>query len=570
MAAHGISFSAPILRGLKAHSSSSPSPNNVVPFFPLVRSKRNHKLCCRCTRSSSKWGWNRWRQHFFHMQKAERTASLFELQLEHAIDREDYGEAARLKRDIDEATSVDAVAQIMSQLKSFIDDERYEDASKLCTLSGCGLLGWWVGLAKDFDDPIGRIIQITPGVGRFIATSYSPRQLLTKSGGTPIFEIYVVKNADDTYQMQVVHLERPKRNLKSSIPSSEADKPKPEDKIPGLKMKVININAEEEGAKDDDSVKQLIQEDSDKMNSGENTEEDVNNLDGDNEDTLEADSDASAEEKDSDVKLFVSRFSPDENDPPVFDSFIRLPAELQDTERHNFVLHIPGRIVERDARKRRAEEIYKAAVAAQELLNIMPYEVVNTFQGPDDKFSKVTRSMHKMVKCAISKAQKRGKLSAYTSFNRINNTSSSGDPLEGLYIGAFGAHGLEVVQLKRKFGRWDDMDDTEFEYVEAVKLTGDILVPAGEVAFRAIIDRDHKNINRCRLTNTMGVDATYKGQAQISDFDFKNPRWISGDLLLLNVGKGPRQILEGADMGFQYSSEDKSFIVLFFRLKLPE
>lgn len=39
--------------------------------------------------------------------------------------------------------------------------------------------------------------------------------------------------------------------------------------------------------------------------------------------------------------------------------------------------------------------------------------------------------MHKMVKCAISKAQKRGKLSAYTSFNRINNTSSSGDPLEG-------------------------------------------------------------------------------------------------------------------------------------------
>lgn len=222
-------------------------------------------------------------------------------------------------------------------------------------------------------------------------------------------------------------MERPKRNLKSSIPSSEADKPKPEvgnessveiqkheekvekeveidlateqsvksficfvkDKIPGLKMKVININAEEEGAKDDDSVKQLIQEDSDKMNSGENTEEDVNNLDGDNEDTLEADSDASAEEKDSDVKLFVSRFSPDENDPPVFDSFIRLPAELQDTERHNFVLHIPGRIVERDARKRRAEEIYKAAVAAQELLNIMPYEVVNTFQGPDDKFSKV-------------------------------------------------------------------------------------------------------------------------------------------------------------------------------------
>lgn len=60
--------------------------------------------------------------------------------------------------------------------------------------------------------------------------------------------------------------------------------------------------------------------------------------------------------------------------------------------------------------------------------------------------------------------------------------------LSGLYIGAHGIYSSEVIHLRRKFGQWQEdgptKDRTElefYEYVEALKLTGDRYVPAGKV-----------------------------------------------------------------------------------------
>ena len=63
-----------------------------------------------------------------------------------------------------------------------------------------------------------------------------------------------------------------------------------------------------------------------------------------------------------------------------------------------------------------------------------------------------------------------------------------GPVLSGLYIGSRGRNSTEVIHLQRKFGQWkDDSGTTEtsnlefYEYLEALKITGDSCLPAGQV-----------------------------------------------------------------------------------------
>ncbi|MED6207213.1 executer 1 [Stylosanthes scabra] len=613
------------------NTNNSSLPLSLQAVFP----RRNRTHLCRCTNyetssssssssisssSVNKWDWNRWCRHFSEIEQAESFVSLLKFQLEDAIEKEDFQEAAKLKRTIAEAASKDSVSEIMSQLKDAIDDERYHDASRLCRNTGSGLVGWWVGYSKNSDDPFGRIIHISPGMGRFIGKSYSPRHLITASNGTPVFEIYVVKNADDTYHMQVVYLRRNKGNSMSNpayAPKSPSkpevenvssveveeheEKPEPNDekngnvegateegiksvinflkeKIPGLKVKVMNINVEAEAA-ENDSIKQLMEEeeeeDSQKTSSDENSEEEDNNLDEPDGVTLGGDSDTAGEEKDLDMKLFIGGVVHNNEDTPVKDDFTRLPAEIKDIERDSFVLHIPRRNLDLDTRESKVSNIKVAALAAQGFTELMPPEVAKAF-WTDKVASKVTKNMREIVKLAINQAQKRSRLSEDTYFSRISTPRGAFDPFDGLYVGAFGPYGTEVVQLRRKFGHWNDVDNANnpsdvefFEYVEAVKLTGDLNVPAGQVTFRAKIGRVNRSTNRGMYPDELGVVASYKGQGRIADFGFQNPKWVEGELLQLN-GKGIGPYMKGADLGFLYVVPEQSFLVLFNRLKLPE
>ncbi|XP_068643193.1 protein EXECUTER 2, chloroplastic [Aristolochia californica] len=582
---------------------------------PISRNGGSSQVSCRCT-SNSDGDWNRWSQHFSEVDRAERLTSVLKLQLEDAVEEEDFQEAVRLKNAIAEAASKDTVAEVMSQLKNAIDEERYTDASILSRCTGTGLVGWWIGLSKDSDDPFGRVVRITPGLGRFVARIYSPRQLMSGSPGTPLFEIFLVKDADASYVMKVVYMQPAKAtsvqnpsspsksidDTSKSGNSSTEDNPDHEDenqsdsvadknvsskeateevlkgvidflkdRIPGLKVKVMNVSKPEEVKGDNES--QLIQEEDDKeIHSSENREDEISNVDGEGV-TLEGGTSIKEGEKDN-VKLFIGGIL-NNKDKSFSKTYLRVPAELKSMERDSFVLHIPKRDENPVVGESKISGLKLAAIAAEGVSELMPSDVAKAFWSVDKVPSKVSRDVREAVKLALSQAQRRNRLSTETIFNRINNAHDSLDPFDGLYVGAFGPYGTEVVQLRRKVGDWHDFGNVDngssmefFEYVEAIKLTGDLNVPAGEVTFRAKIGKENRLPNRGLYPEELGVIASYKGQGRIAEAGFRNPQWVDGELLQLN-GKGLGQHVRGAELGFLYVVPEQSFLVLFDRLKLP-
>lgn len=571
------------------------------------------------------WDWNRWNRHFSEIEQAESFSSVLNFQLEDAIEKEDFQEAAKLKIAIKDATSKDSIAEIMSELKNAIDEERYHEASRLCRSTGSGLVGWWVGYSKDSDDPFGKLIHITPGVGRFVGKTFSPRQLVTASPGTPLFEIYVVKDDEETYTMQVVFLKRIKGSTTKSTRSSSSKSPKGpsgededasvvdvevnedksekgneksmtfegvtedglrsvinflKDKIPELKVKVTYVDeSEDEVIENNDSLKQIMEENDENSVLIESSEDESSDLDDIQPDqfSLGGGGNAIEDEKNLDMmKLFVGGILHNKEESPSKDEYMRVPGEIQNMERDSFLLHVPvGRLGRDDGASILPKEEL-AAISAKGASELMPPDVAKAFFGANKVSPRVSRDVRDIVKLAASQAQKKEKLSEYTSFSRINTSNGDLDPFEGLYVGAFGPYGTEVVQLRRKYGNWNSTTDSEesshmdfFEYVEAVKLTGDLNVPGGQVTFRVKVGQGNRLSNRGMYPDELGVVASYKGEGRIADFGFKNPKWVEGELLQLN-GRGMGPYVKGADLGFLYVVPEQSFLVLFNRLKLPE
>jgi len=161
------------------------------------------------------------------------------------------------------------------------------------------------------------------------------------------------------------------------------------EKIPGLKVKVMNVNVEEEAAENNDSIQQLMEEDNNKTGSGENHEDEVDNLDEPDGVTLDRDGDATEEEKDLEMKLFIGGVVHNNEDTPVKDDFVRLPAVIKNMEKDSFVFNFASKNLDYGIKEDKAPNIKVAALAAQGVSELMPPDVANAFWSSDKVSSKV-------------------------------------------------------------------------------------------------------------------------------------------------------------------------------------
>uniref|UniRef100_A0A804PNN4 Protein EXECUTER 2 chloroplastic n=1 Tax=Zea mays TaxID=4577 RepID=A0A804PNN4_MAIZE len=193
------------------------------------------------------------------------------------------------------------------------------------------------------------------------------------------------------------------------------------------------------------------------------------------------------ESKSTKVKLFISGVVHNKEDART-KSYVHVPAEINNMEKDSFELYIPGNGSGHDLPETKAAKQKVADMAAKLASELMPSDVAKALWGTTKSSSKINKEVQELLRLTLSKA--RVKLADNTFFNRIIMDTNSMDPFNGLYVGAFSPYGPEIVQLHWKFDHWNSSDDVEFfEYAEAVKLTGDLSVPAGQITFCAKIGK---------------------------------------------------------------------------------
>ena len=100
------------------------------------------------------------------------------------------------------------------------------------------------------------------------------------------------------------------------------------------------------------------------------------------------------------------------------------------------------------------------------------------------------------------------------------------------------------------------------------KITGDVNVPAGEVSFRARVDRENTfRGDDGKYPFEYGVVARYPGQGRVAREGFKDPKWVEGELLKFSTFSGGK--FGAAEWGFVFEvGEGRRFLLLFERLRL--
>ncbi|KAL8150840.1 hypothetical protein V2J09_020648 [Rumex salicifolius] len=556
------------------------------------------------------WNWERWEKHFLEVEDQERLISVLKSQLGHAVDKEDYEEAARIKVAIAAIANKDTVGSVISYFKKAIDEERYQDAAVVRDNAGAGLVGWWVGVSDDRKDPYGCVICISAEHGRYVARSYSPRQLATSKGGAPLFEIFLILNESGDYKEQAVYLKRkvsqvspsafPKLAMSSSSMNTinpnggksdlfdpaaeESDISEDEDDsdvademsgfphvlqnpVPDVQVKVLKVTLPEKVDQDSTSYMsgKLIQDD-DKDEDNEAAEDGTVDEGDDKNGGMDLGSGTGLPDRGGQnefaAKVIVSGLMQKLSSRVSTKDLLRVPAKLDKKGRKTFSLTVEDDDAQATSGSKDQSSKRKPKFKGRRSPHRILFDLEKFVNKGERIPMKVLKDVGDLISFTLRQAQTKQPLSGTTTFNRIELPEFP-DPLNGLYVGSHGPFTSEVIQLRHKFGQWNEDSSTSeaglefYEYVEAVKITGDPYVPAGQVAFRAKVGKKYQLPHKGIIPEEFGVIARYRGQGRLAEPGFENPRWVDGELVILD-GK---YIKSGPVVGFVYWAPEYQFLI---------
>ncbi|KAL3699310.1 hypothetical protein R1sor_017332 [Riccia sorocarpa] len=498
--------------------------------------------------------WERWQKVFVEVEEREKLTSTLSFQLEGAIMKEQFREAAVLKEAIAHLSAKDAVSELMKEMKHALIEERHYDAASLHK-GGAGLLGWWIGTAEsEGTASYGHIIHISAAHGRFIAKSFNASQLTAGEGpGAPLFEVFVTKTGKQNYSLQAFYLKH-EGNISSDTDTTD----------------LINVDAPERlqpNTPPDIGLKQAETND-DHDGSGRGIDKVLQDPTIDNTVRGESNNMEKQESNESSVKLLITGAIQNSIDDKDIMAPMRIPAQLERKTKDSFTFSF--REVYRPG-SWRSTIAQSEAISGGPVLNVEKGSIADKLSSVT-VISKVAKEMGEIARLAVTQARRSQRLAEITSFRRINTLETDSDPFSSLYVGDFGfckSH-LEVVQLRRKFGNWGGDKLEFFQYVEAVKLTGDLDFPAGEVMFRAKIGEGRRLSSSGSYPEDLGVTGRFKGQVRLVEpgSQIRHSEWIDGELVLLDPKRGSRT--KGSELGFAYSVHERLFLALFNRLKLQD
>jgi hypothetical protein len=97
---------------------------------------------------------------------------------------EDYARAAELREAVRTLEERDALARVREDLARAVEREDFGAAAALRDASGGPLEGWWVGKGLE-GDPVGHLLHIEPGFGRWVGTACTARDLAAQQSLEP-------------------------------------------------------------------------------------------------------------------------------------------------------------------------------------------------------------------------------------------------------------------------------------------------------------------------------------------------------------------------------------------------